>query len=194
MQHLLTKSMKMRNWIKILFLLLILFSCKKSDDISDQSKNHSNGYYFVASVGGEPFVASDIGISVNCNYPNISSCVPFIYASTQTPGEYIPPYSFFFIYLLNTTPGEYYLGKLGAKRDSTNYYTGVAYYSIKNTSSTIESYETDSIFNGILTITKHDTLVGQINGTFSFTCRKINTSDTILLTVSNGCFQGQELK
>ena len=171
----------MRYWTTILFLIILLGGCKKSNPESQivTDCTHNN---FIATVDGSPFNAAELIINKNS--------LVRIYANSKPSTGQFPPLSFFSIFLTNNIPGTYFLGKLGVKRDSVNYFNGEAEYIINLTASTSEGYATDSLFNGILTITNKDEQNRQIYGTFSFTGKKVMTTDTIILSITNGTFQG----
>jgi hypothetical protein len=173
----------------ILFLLIALIGCKKHENNQVTIDcSHNN---FVATVGSSSFKAAEVDINTQDCGPNSTSSCTFteIYANTALSTYNAPPNSLFIFYLINSTPGTYYLGKIGAKKDSLNLYTGDAEYDIYHTLTSSEGYETDSIHNGILTITKKDEQNRQLYGTFNFKAKKYSPNDTITL-IFNGNFQG----
>lgn len=174
----------MKKLAIILMLILILCGCKKSvKDSPITDCKHNN---FVATVSSSLYQANELSI-------NTSNCGsnPPCFTTNIFARQGKQPHDVFFTFdLTNSVPGTYYLGKLGVKRDNNNYYTGDVSYIINYSPSLSEGYQTDSIYNGILMITKKDEAKRQIYGTFSFTARKLMTNDTTLISVSNGNFQG----
>ncbi len=175
---------KMKNWAIIFLFSLTTFSaCKKDHSTTDKGDCSQNN--FQATIDSSSYQTADI--NTNIHYCGKGPSCPFtnIYAQRGTrPTDY----HFFSIDLVNSAPGTYYLGKLGAKRDSIHLYDGHAFYEDQYSASTAIGYETDSTYNGTLTITSKDEASRIIRGTFSFTARKLMTTDTVLIRVTNGNF------
>jgi hypothetical protein len=175
----------------ILILFISLISCNKQVNYQNQvQETDCSQNNFAATVGITSFSAKELIINTNYGGPN-SPPTTFtrIFASSQPTTFMAPPRSSFSIFLLNSTPGTYYLGKLGVKRDSINFFTGEVSYDSTLTVSTGVGYETDSIHNGILTITEKDEQNRQLYGTFNFNAKKFFPNDTITIFI-NGSFQG----
>jgi hypothetical protein len=171
----------MKNYFAILLFLMTVAGCKKSskDETVHSDCSHNT---FSAVINGTSFQTSELTINTNYCGPGQTCPLTNIYASK---GD-IPPDSFFTFTLANSIPGTYYLGK----HDSINYFISKVDYIVNFTPSTGVGYETDSIYNGIVTITKKDEANRKLYGTFNFIARKLMTTDTVLVSVTNGNFEG----
>lgn len=172
----------MKEFLTILFIYFLCCGCKKKAKEDGDAKCQNN--ILTSTVNGSVFQAEDL--SIVTGFCQIPCPLTKIHANI---GEQ-PHNTTMEITINNSIPGKYYLGKLGTKRDSTNYYTGEAFYSISYSASTGDSYRTDSIFNGEISINLNDEENKRMSGTFSFTGGKIKDNDTLLLNVTNGVFEG----